>query len=237
MPRSNSLTFQNQTAAQNAAAWLTSQDDAHAVEVLPLDGTRWAVAWDDQPAPEPTPAPTVPLAHVKIAALTPTLKRIAYKYQHKNLTADDLFQHMVEQLLTRQATEPTFFQQKDAYIIRYAQLRALDLMGKDTIYNQYHIADVDDETAPLLPEVTTPINVQLDFPRQHTPNPERITEMNDTLARLLDALTPVQRATVQAMYLGYKPTEIAHTNGVSRAAISQQLTAIRERLAELEGLL
>lgn len=158
-----------------------------------------------------------------IEQATPTLRRIAARYSHSPETADDLYQTMAENLISRAQKDPTFTEQKPAYIYRSAQLTALHALRSFSTYRKYCFP-IDAQQTDT-PSCYTSANMLAD----PCPSPEKALIEAERAFGLLDALrqlAPRDRAIAKMIFDGYRPSQIAAKLNISRQVVSQRRAVI-----------
>lgn len=165
----------------------------------------------------------------RIQALEPRLRRIASQFATDPMDADDIFSEIVEAILTK--CEPDF---SDAKILTKAKWVAYDHVNSVRIYTKYvgdestlkHQADDNDLE-------TYEVNIE-QVSVNYYPNPEDAmiaSEEADELAFAVSQLSPTLQLVVSLLRKGYKPVEISQKMGVSKSAVTQNISRISRQLA------
>jgi RNA polymerase sigma factor (sigma-70 family) len=172
--------------------------------------------------------PATNLLEDRIVKLTPHLKRIAYQHASDPMQADDIFQHMVECILTQ--AKPT---DSDSRILTLGTWRARNFREGENTYMLY----VSDEGA-LASEPDEGDDSQDPFETYRSSSDkvhgieDRVieNEVASELQRLIASLPAENQRLIYLLKAGNSPADIARKLGVSRSAISQKLSTIRLQL-------
>jgi RNA polymerase sigma factor (sigma-70 family) len=163
----------------------------------------------------------------RIQELEPRLRRIANQFASDPMDADDIFSEMVEAILNH--CEPDF---SDAKILTKAKWVAYDHVNSVRIYTKY-IGDAND--LPVHSD-DDPETYDVDFEQvtaTYFPNPEQAVIEREEAAELFRAvsqLSPTLQLIVSLLSKGYKPVEIADKMGISKSAVSQNISRISTSL-------
>ena len=125
----------------------------------------------------------------RIEGLAPQLQKKAAYLQHMSpsQTADDLYQEMVTALLDRMSKEPSFVDQKDGYLLQYADWAARKNGQADRTYRSY----VD--AMPVMIGDDGETTAILEFIASGEPTPEQMqvfAEEADALMDIVRDLSP-----------------------------------------------
>jgi RNA polymerase sigma factor (sigma-70 family) len=149
---------------------------------------------------------------------------------------EDLYQSILKALLERNATDATFFQQTNAYILKYAEFAGKHAARKARIYLKY----VDEEGYEIDPEDS---NEDTDSRLDIEVNRERLiqsiarvevevmhSELAEAIVEGCDELSGDNLRVVYLLYMGYKQVEIAEIMGISKPAVNQRIKTIASTL-------
>lgn len=150
---------------------------------------------------------------------------------------EDYYQAMIKAILERNLVDPTFSDQTDAYIVKYAEFMGQHQLKKSQVYLRY----VDEEGNQVSPEDADEAddNYALDLMVEHNklfqsiPAVETEVMWLETDEQILDGfevLSSENQKVVKMIYLGYKQTEIAEVLGISKPAVNQRLQTIAKTL-------
>jgi RNA polymerase sigma factor (sigma-70 family) len=177
----------------------------------------------------------------RLESLEPKLiliaKRVAKLMPAGEQCWEDLYQTILKALLEREVKDPTFFQQTDAYINKYAMFSAKHAAKKARVYLNY----VDEEGGEIDPEDSNEdTNSRLDLEASREKLIQSIarveievmhTELADAIVEGSKELSGDNLRVLYLLYLGYKQVEIAEVMGVSKPAISQRVKTIASTLS------
>ena len=166
----------------------------------------------------------------RIEGLAPRLQKKAAYLQHMSpsQTSDDLYQEMVMALLDRMSKEPSFVNQKDGYLLQYADWVARKNGQADRTYRSY----VD--AMPVMIGDDGETTAILEFIASDTPTPEQMqvfAEDADALMSIVRDLSPENQTLVKMLYYGHEQVEIAKVLGITKGAVSQRKKTVARAIA------
>lgn len=165
-----------------------------------------------------------------ISTISPKLTKMAAAYSHSTYESqDDLYQSMVVHLLERQAENPTFFEQKESYI--------LDAGRKGVCWAALRKAQTRDKYFTEVPDTADEFEDDyFDTFLSDEPNPEVACENLEDAIRLAgiirDDLSGREREVLSLVVAGNKTSTIAAKLGVSSAAVSVYKSRIVGKILE-----
>jgi RNA polymerase sigma factor (sigma-70 family) len=162
-----------------------------------------------------------------IASITPRLQKLAvYMTNGDTFRADDLLQNAMVRILT------TCNDETDEHIIYLrAKSAMLHTVRAEATYNRVVSTEA---TLATYSEDDNPDVWENVSSKQLTPEDEIVhREEFSQIKKVVKQLSPANRKIVYALYVDMSPAEIARELGVSRAAISQRMTRISDKLVSL----
>lgn len=173
---------------------------------------------------------TPAVAYDVIAAVSPKLQKMAAAYSQSTYESqDDLYQSMVVHLLERQVADPTFFEQKESYIIDAGRKAVCWAALRKGQTRDKYFADVPADASELDDDY-------FDTFVSDEPNPEIACENLEEAIRLAgiirESLSNRERQVLSLVVAGTKTGEIAEKLGVSAAAVSVYKSRIVGKILE-----
>jgi len=173
----------------------------------------------------------------RIETLEPRLTAIAKKIStYGPIEWEDLYQTMLKGLLERNMVDSNFFEQTDAYILKYGEFMARHSAQKARVYLKY----VDEEGFEIDPEdgseeesYSLDLMVGRERIQASIENVERTTETSELCDAILegcDELSETNLQIITLLYMGYKKVEIAKELGISKPAVTQRIQTIASTL-------
>ena len=166
----------------------------------------------------------------RLAQLDPRINQIARRYHGAHgLDQADIKQHIAIKFLERCQVDPAFISRSDPQLIKFADWRAKNLIESTVIYSDYvgsetFVTDEDGEEES-----------SFEWIADGAPLPETTAILHETaviIDRVIGALGERRQTICKMLASGYTEAEIARSLGVSRGAISQQKTVIRQALEQ-----
>jgi RNA polymerase sigma factor (sigma-70 family) len=169
-----------------------------------------------------------------IEKLSSRLNRYSYCITGPEMTSEDSYQEMVLALLEKAAdTTTTFFDQAEAYQVRYASWQAMKQAQAGRTYLKY-VTSLETTTAEHF-GVEDELDIFEVFPAAG-PSLEDQVIADETASEIMAALselTLTNRTVAAMIYLGYSQSEIAARLGVSKPAISERKATISKYLSRV----
>lgn len=131
---------------------------------------------------------------------------------------EDVYQDMTLALVEREKQEPTFLEQKDAYILSHCSWNGRHKAAAGRVYGKYN----------------EPENLKYELVSDKAAGPEDEAETRELLAGLknvIEGLSLKDKKILSLLMIDYSPADIARRLNVSRSAICQRLQRIRKTLA------
>lgn len=129
---------------------------------------------------------------------------------------EDLRQSFVLTFLERQACDPSFIEQKNAFQLIAAKWQALHSVTKEDTYRR-HVDILEEDQLELIPgEGNNPEDLIIE------------SESAEEILAIVEHLTSENQTVIRMIYLGYNESEIAQMLGISRPAVSQRKQTIRK---------
>lgn len=169
-----------------------------------------------------------PTQLTRFESLYPHLTRISRHLASNDQNPDDVYQVMNLGVLERASSDPSFLDQKDAYILYYAKCCAKHWIrsARRKAVNPLPEADCEDTEDDSFDSVFFMMD-------DRAVDPEQKLILKETLERIKHLEVSNQKLCVM-IYLGYSQNEIAETLGVDKSAISHRKETIRLTLAGCE---
>lgn len=166
----------------------------------------------------------------RLAQIEPRITQIARRYHGAaGLTQDDYKQHIYLKLIERCQIDPAFLDRPDPQLIKFADWRARNLLESTTLYSDY----VGEETYSTDEDGDSESDFEWIADPGPTPETSVILRERAAIIDITARSLGERRHTICRMLAdGYTEAEIARRLGVSRAAVNQQKTIIRQALAQ-----
>jgi hypothetical protein len=159
-------------------------------------------------------------------------------------TSEDFVQHMAKAIIEKADRTPTFLDQTDSYVLKYAWFK-----GKHLATHAYKYLEYVDEQGSMSDGPSTIARIHQDAPEdtedselefcedKASTNPEQATIKAETLFEfrtIIEEFSPENQKVVKMLWQGHTRAEIAEAMGISRPSITQRIGTIAKKFASLE---
>jgi DNA-directed RNA polymerase specialized sigma24 family protein len=171
------------------------------------------------------------VVELTLTRLQSRLRAIAGYTYAPDYDQEDILQTMTTEIIANAQENPEFLNQKDSYILGFANIIAKRLARRSEVHDRHHIPVGDFLSADYRDD---PDDTPSDCLPDSTRNPEELViqkETEDYFVHQMRNLPPETVSVVAMLYFEVPQVEIAEGMHISPAAVNQRIATVRRRMS------